>query len=515
VSPRVGAGSSVVDAAPFCGRWLVAPTTSVMRPSPLALARGALLGVALSVALGIAADPDLWGHLKYGLDVLDGGGVAPADRYSFTSDRSWVNHEWLFEVVLGLAYRAAGPRGLQLLAAAFALSGVLLARASGRRAGLGGVWLDVVSVAVFLLGIAPLTQTIRPQVASASLFLALLAIIRAYDTGSAKHAAWLPPLFLLWANVHGAWVLAGGVLAIWATGRLVESPRAPARIALFAVCAMAAVATLGNPHGSGLWRFLIETVRFERADIIEWHAVSTDTRMLFVWLAVTVVLAIGTWRAPRDERIYAAMCAFLAFASFRVMRILPFYAMAVSLLVAPRLILPCGTETGFARRDWVGAASMCLLCITIGTMGAVGAGCVEPRGRFTVDPLPIAFLKENGAAGRLLVSFDWGEYAAWHLSPALRVSIDGRRETVYSAGTIAAHRELVANGSSARASLDRLSPDYVWLPGAAPLASALDAWGWQRIFESSQSVVWTKASAAGRAWGRPSQTPSNPCFPGF
>ena len=34
--------------------------------------------------------------------------------------------------------------------------------------------------------------------------------------------------------------------------------------------------------------------------------------------------------------------------------------------------------------------------------------------------------------GRLVVWFDWGEYAIWHFAPALRVSIDGRRETVYT-----------------------------------------------------------------------------------
>ena len=28
--------------------------------------------------------------------------------------------------------------------------------------------------------------------------------------------------------------------------------------------------------------------------------------------------------------------------------------------------------------------------------------------------------------------FDWGEYVLWHLSPQIKVSIDGRRETVYS-----------------------------------------------------------------------------------
>jgi hypothetical protein len=41
-------------------------------------------------------------------------------------------------------------------------------------------------------------------------------------------------------------------------------------------------------------------------------------------------------------------------------------------------------------------------------------------------------LKAVGVAGNLGVHFDWGEYVIWHLGPRVKVSIDGRRETVYS-----------------------------------------------------------------------------------
>ncbi len=44
----------------------------------------------------------------------------------------------------------------------------------------------------------------------------------------------------------------------------------------------------------------------------------------------------------------------------------------------------------------------------------------------------IAVLKEAGLRGNIAVPFSWGEYVIWHLGPAVKVSIDGRRETVYS-----------------------------------------------------------------------------------
>jgi hypothetical protein len=41
-------------------------------------------------------------------------------------------------------------------------------------------------------------------------------------------------------------------------------------------------------------------------------------------------------------------------------------------------------------------------------------------------------IKQSGVAGNLAIDFDWGEYALYHLSPEVKVSVDGRRETMYS-----------------------------------------------------------------------------------
>jgi hypothetical protein len=44
----------------------------------------------------------------------------------------------------------------------------------------------------------------------------------------------------------------------------------------------------------------------------------------------------------------------------------------------------------------------------------------------------VNLLKQSGVSGNLATEFSWGEYVLWHLGPAIKVSIDGRRETVYS-----------------------------------------------------------------------------------
>src|SRR5688572_26835224 len=68
----------------------------------LALAFG--IAAVLTLTALTRADVDLWGHLRFGLDILETRSLHSVDPYSFTSDRPWLNHEWLAEVVIALAW---------------------------------------------------------------------------------------------------------------------------------------------------------------------------------------------------------------------------------------------------------------------------------------------------------------------------------------------------------------------------------------------------------------------------
>src|SRR5947208_1593312 len=66
-----------------------------------------------------------------------------------------------------------------------------------------------------VVGAWPIVATIRPQVFSMVFFTALLFVL----TRSRDDVRWvwaLPPLFALWVNVHGGWLVGAGVLGIFA-----------------------------------------------------------------------------------------------------------------------------------------------------------------------------------------------------------------------------------------------------------------------------------------------------------
>jgi hypothetical protein len=116
----------------------------------------------------------------------------------------------------------------------------------------------------------------------------------------------------------------------------------------------------------------------------------------------------------------------------------------------------------------------------------------------------------------MITYFDWGEYVIWHLGPGVRVSMDGRRETVYSGKVGALHDAAYFGRAGGIEYALGLGADYAWLPARLPLTANLEAAGWGRLYATPRSVVLTApGGAAQRAQQPRSSLPDGRwCFPG-
>src|SRR4051794_39453864 len=81
-----------------------------------------LLLVVVVLVAGVAiytqrqADPDLWGHLRYGRFFAENGPGDHADPFSYVSaGQHWQAHEWLAQWLLWQAYALGGAFGLLML----------------------------------------------------------------------------------------------------------------------------------------------------------------------------------------------------------------------------------------------------------------------------------------------------------------------------------------------------------------------------------------------------------------
>ena len=250
------------------------------------------------------------------------------------------------------------------------------------------------------------------------------------------------------------------------------------RDALLVGCVGAASlpATLLNPYGFGLWQFLIETVGTKRIEITEWQPVSAlDATAWGPWLVAALVAAAGTIRqrrSPAPSRIIVVVV--LGVASFSVSRLVGFFALGTLLLFGAALMRGEPVETAHAavtptaRRVGIGISAV----MTIGALVAIAVNiaCISIDPRNAPEADAVSVLKNASDGNRLLVWFDWGEYAIWHLSPAMRVLIDGRRETVYSAAMQNRHLQFFFDVPGASDLPRQIGADYVWIPTWLPAA---------------------------------------------
>ncbi len=498
-----------------------------------------MLVACLSALATTQADPDLWGHVRFGADIVAAKSVPRTDPYSFTSDRAWVNHEWLAEVLMFGAWRIAGSFGLVLLKLAVIVGLFVVARRQISK--LPAMVADRFT-ALLVIGVLMRVIPIRPQLFSLLLFGVLLALLTAADRampnanerksagggpetrGVSRSLLLVPMVMAVWANVHGGWLAGGGILAAWVAFTVVSrglSWRNRTFIVLTGVAA--GLATMLNPYGIGLWRFLYDTVGFGRADVVEWQPIyrmpmfSLATWLLVAGAGIAIIL-----RARRTIGVkYPALVALLAAASFRVSRLDAFFAIAVVMLLAPLLrehVRPAAVHP--AKQDPTGrrvavAASLAALV----AMVAIGFGleqrsrCIKIDRSYMPEPEAAAFVLANHLSGRMVTWFNWGEYAIWHFSPATRVSIDGRRETVYTDATVQAnHRFFFQEANAGLAYADAVRADFVWTPNALLVARRLEQGGWARIFRGPMSSIF--ARHPGGRYVHPAVGPAGGCYPG-
>ena len=480
-------GISVVNIS----RFLRVPTAS-----PLVFVRVTLLAFVAVVVTITKADPDLWGHLRFGLDMLSDGSLHATDPYSFSSDRVWINHEWLAELLMALAYSLAGPTGLALLKLAV-IAGIVSVLLTIAREEHASPFARDVYVALAVFATYSRTQVIRPQMFSVLIFCVILYLLRRFERDRPNAIWFVPFCFALWANVHGGWFVGLAVLSVWVLADAVQSASRQRTFVLVGVLALSVMATAVNPYTVDLWRFLGETVREERPDITDWAPLLKLPVAVILIECILPIVALVAFRygwTPVKARDLAVI-ALLMVGTFRVGRVDAFLQTAIAITMAPHLIalfrhLETSARASLLRQSRVVGVTAAGLAVYAFCIALPNLRVVHVKGAWLPDRAAARYLRDERPNARVLTWFDWGRYAIWHLSPSgIRVSMDGRRETVYSDRVIQDHIRFYRAEPGMVSYPEHIGADHVWLPSRLPIIASLRSAGWQTIFDNGQSVV--------------------------
>ncbi len=483
----------------------------------------AVLALLLVALLTLRAIPayDLYWQLKTGEVIASTRHVPHTDLFSYTAyGDPWYVQEWLSEVVFYDLWKTLGKESLlflrvEVIAAAFGLVLWRSLRRSGR---------PLLSVGVTLLaawGSAYFFDS-RPQMMTYLATAALLLILDEYRSGRWTRALWLvPPLLLLWANLHAGvflglallWAYTLADLVEWAALREVRVERLGPQVV---VTLIATAAPLVNPNGwhAYAYPFLLQGHDAMRNTIGEWFSPDfhRPELMPFGLLLLVGIASLGFSVRRRSLGDLIVVIGLISL-SLDANRHGPLLAIAGAPIFAEHLgASGRAVETWVADR-WKAATGVSLaprevfgppwqwaavLLVGVSLLGALNAKAADlPKGSWfdactQAEEFPKAaldWMETQKIEGNVLNAYEWGGYCAWRWYPKRRVFIDGRAEVYFQHG----FDDYYAIWMLQPGWGDRLNAHQVnWLllsPTASLVNAALGTGDWVVAYRDEKAVI--------------------------
>jgi hypothetical protein len=418
VSASAPAPASAMPAAPplVVPAWL---------KSAIVLLAAALLFVWFTPEV---ADSDTWWQLRTGQYIVQTHKLAVPDPFAFTTRSAGVaypdepivrhfnlTHEWLAEAIVYLVYAAGGFAGMVifralLLMVTCAFSGLVAYKRTS-----SFYWSVAAAVAVGT--VANRYTADRPFLFSFLLAAATFAILEY------RRCMWaLPPIFLVWANLHGGFFLGWVILGVYCADAVISrrAKLTPQDRKLFLIAAISTAVSTINPNFLEPLRMTM-LYRESKLQVRLWEWQHTALWppepfqiMLFVGIAVMLI-------AARRVR-FMDWVFFLgfAFAAVWAVRNVILFAIVAPFLIAAyfpwkRALPPIG--------EFAAAA---LLLLGFGAAVSQGGGLQFRAAEWKYPWGAAKFLEDHHITAPMLNSYMDGGFLMWRLWPQEKVFIDGR-----------------------------------------------------------------------------------------
>lgn len=461
-------------------------------------------------------DGDTLWHIRAGTEMMESGSILTTDIFSHTRQgQPWTAHEWGAEILMAAAHWIAGIPGVVVMyCLVAALTFLVLFRAAERFA---SPWATMAATSLAFV-FAQSHLLARPH-----LFSWLLAALTLFLlTRGGKGLYLLPPLTLLWANIHGGFILglalqgiflAGPVLDEWPGLRkdewrnLLRERRTPITVLLLSVLASGA-----NPFGYRLLVFLLSvTSPVYSTGISEW--LSPDLQANWQYRAFLLLLILlATLRHARITWTDRLLILFVVNASLvhrrhisiAAMLLLPLLARMVEETLAPLLRRPRRTE-GKAELPLSAVAGPAGATVAALLLLAAGSANVPSWSRLSerIFPLPkvyswqaVRYLEASPPEGNMFNEYSLGDFLIY--ATDLKVFIDGRAD-MYGEELFSDYRQIAKVSTEAEELLEKYKVAWIIFPTDHLLLRYLLLTGsWEEAYRDDEvSIVVRSPSPAG------------------
>lgn len=470
---------------------------------PAATVRPAHVGLAVVTAgivlgnVGPIDDLDTYWHVLVGREILDRRTLTPqgAGWLGVPIDH-WATTQWASELAMSLMVDHGGwrllvaARVVAAIAVVVALALVLVRRAN-----------PAIAVAVLAaggFGLMPHLEN-RPQTVALGFLVPLTWLCtRTWTTYAAPPPVLVGLGCLVWAQFHGLWILAPGVLVVTAAGLWLDGKRSPDLAGVLPVrgtlvAAAASLAGVLNPRGLTSFTAPLD-FRGASTLIDEWQA-TTVFEAASLSCAVVGFLVVLGWvgareRPPIVEVLWVVLWSVWALVSYR--NCLP-ADIALSVVAAIALQRayggwlaqhesPVGAREGRLLRAVLSATvvgSLVGAAANVATQDPLSGARARPIAlTLAQSPTPVRVFNGANAGGQLAV-FGGGK---------VRLAVDGRYD-LWGLEYMTRMTQVQVLGEGWQTTLSDFRPDVIVMPELSPLVQTLLREGSWHIAQRSSAWV--------------------------
>jgi len=524
------------DQAPIppLARWLFPSIKDV-------LFLGYLFGPSLLNESGVLNDSDTGWHIRHGETILRTWTLPSGDYFSYTNyGKPWFSWEWLADVLLALIHKYSGLVGIAFWAnATFALTFTLL---FGWMAGRGGN----VLVSLLLSRVAGFAAAVH-WLARPHLFSMLLVLIwymlleRVQKQGSTADGrlgktGWvLPPLMVIWTNLHGAFVIGIILLLIYALGNFLsaivkpepgyKSPAMRLGRHFFWIALLCLLASCCNPYGIKVHQHIFHSYLQSNTlvdRVTEFGSPNFHSFVVKFFEAIVLAsLLIAACSRRKLSFIEIGLLVFWTHLALFSVRHVPLYA----IMVVPILVKHLTEYLEDLQRDsrlnsWIRSllqkfnrysanllnfenqfTSMVYPTIAILFMSGVCLnggkflGQTLTNARFDGKQFPVKaadFIEKAGLNGNLFTTDYWGGYFIYRFHPQHKVFFDGRSD-MYGEEFVKEYERVTNLDYRWSEVLEKYKVTWMVLPVDYGLCSALkERQDWQSIYDDHQAIIFVR-----------------------
>lgn len=382
-------------------------------------------------------DPDLGWHLKTGELMWEYKTIPYADWYSYTmSDFAWINHEWLTEIFMYQISQIAGPWMLNIFFALLVVFvfGFLI----GETALVKPRWENRILLGILAILVSTAFIGARPQMFTLLFVSLVLLIIKLLIKNEKTKAIWfLPPLFLLWVNMHASFLAGFLILGIYLLtekikiGRLEKKGEnewikkdhtmtSAAWKKLFIASTLSLLMILLNPYS---YKILIELKRtftdpFAPNFIMEWLSPNfhQTTGLLFLFLVFLLLEILFLSRKKIDPTQFILITIFM-WLGFQANRHIPLF----TLILLPFLLetmnaIPETITLGVLKNKFISISLVLFLMLfsfQFSSLSSSIAMLLDQKSFASLNGYPenaLKFLSANPQQGNMFNNYGWGGY---------------------------------------------------------------------------------------------------------